>query len=221
MGKVLFESTADGSHTLYVPELDEHYHSTNGAVQESTHVFIEAGLQHINKQSINILEIGFGTGLNALLTLNKQSNRRIDYCSFELFPLPLSVVEKLNYPTLIDENLRDTFLEMHQQEWGQQSELAKDFYLTKILADFKQLDYHHKHQYDLIYFDAFAPNKQEELWSEAIFEHLYSITSASGILVTYCAKGNVRRMMQKAGYTTERLPGPPGKREMLRATKKI
>lgn len=219
MSKVLFESTADGSHTLYVPELDEHYHSTNGAVQESTHVFIEAGLQHTNKQSLNILEVGFGTGLNALLTLSKQSDRCINYCSFELYPLPLSVIKKLNYPTLIDENLSDAFLRMHQQEWNEESEVVKDFYLTKILDDFKLLNYKHRHQYDLIYFDAFAPNKQEELWSEAIFEHLYSITSASGTLVTYCAKGNVRRMMQNAGYTTERLPGPPGKREMLRATK--
>lgn len=220
MSKVIFESTADGSHTLYVPELDEHYHSTNGAVQESTHVFIEAGLKRIEKNDIKILEIGFGTGLNTLLTLKNKGDKQIDYHTFELYPLPYSIVDKLNYAICIDESLLGIFNQMHQQEWNTTAELSKDFLLTKIEADFSLLGYSHTCQYDLVYFDAFAPNKQEEMWTEAIFNHLYSITASNGVLVTYCAKGSVRRMLQNSGYFVERLPGPPGKREMLRATKK-
>lgn len=219
MSKVLLESTADGSHTLYVPELDEHYHSTNGAVQESTHVFIESGLKLIRKSNINILEIGFGTGLNALLTLKNQEKKTINYFTFELYPLPFSIAEKLNYVNCIDENLSDSFIKMHQQKWNETSNISENFSLTKILDDFSLLAYNHKQVYDLIYFDAFAPNKQEEMWTQTIFDHLYSITNSAGILVTYCAKGSVRRMLQSAGYRVERLPGPPGKREMLRATK--
>lgn len=219
MSKVLFESTADGSHTLYVPELDEHYHSTNGAVQESTHIFIEAGLKQKMKSEINILEIGFGTGLNALLTLANRDNKKINYITFELYPLPLSIIENLNYTKFVDKELIIPFYQMHEQEWNKSFELVSNFNLTKISVDFCLLNYTHECKYDLIYFDAFAPSKQGEMWSQSIFNYLYVLTASGGTLVTYCAKGSVRRMMQEAGYNVERLAGPPGKREMLRATK--
>lgn len=217
---ILLESTADGSHTLYVPELDEHYHSTNGAIQESKHIFIEAGLNAVGKENISILEIGFGTGLNALLTIANSKGMQINYHSFETTPLPLSLIETLNYPNCIDENLAEIFAKMHEVKWDVEEEITPSFQLTKTHADFSSLTYTYTKKYDLIYFDAFAPNKQEEMWSQAIFNKLFTLTNQGGILVTYCAKGAVRRMMQEAGYTVERLAGPPGKREMLRATSK-
>lgn len=222
--KPIIELTADGSHTLFVPQLNEHYHSTNGAVQESTHVFIETGLHHCTKDTIHILEIGFGTGLNAFLTLldSEKTQKIIHYTTLEVYPLPPDIIEQLNYPHLFSTDDQALYYKLHQAEWGKEVQICSNFYLTKIEADFTRFDFTKlKETIDIIYFDAFAPDKQAEMWIQDLFDKLYSVSANQGILVTYCAKGVVRRMMQQAGFTTERLPGPPGKREMLRATKRI
>lgn len=215
------ELTADGSHTLFVPELDEHYHSVNGAIQESKHVFIDAGLHHCQKDSIRIFEVGFGTGLNALLTLldSQQSGKVIYYTTIEAYPLPICIIDQLNYAQSHDTSYQMNYKKMHTIDWGRTEQIMHDFYLTKIESDFTQFDFAEINKIDLIYFDAFAPDKQADMWTQNLFDKLYGILNQDGILVTYCAKGVVRRMLQQAGFTTERLPGPPGKREMLRATK--
>lgn len=220
--RFLIEDTADGSHTLFVPELNEHYHSVNGAIQESKHVFIDAGLHHLHKDNISILEIGFGTGLNTYLTLldKVDSSSVIHYSGCELYPLPDDVIRKINYPQILEKNA-DLFYRLHQTEWGCEVEISPHFFLNKIHADFTHLDFlSDKDVFDLVYYDAFAPDKQSDVWSQDIFDYIYKHTSQDGVLVTYCAKGIVRRMLQQSGYSVERLQGPPGKREMLRAIKK-
>ncbi len=217
--EIILEETKDGSHTLYVPAMDEHYHSVNGARQESMHVFIEAGLRQVQISSINVLEVGFGTGLNAFLTLleAEQSNRTVHYTSLELYPLSEEVVAHLNYGQLIAPEKAELFTKLHQAEWGKEVQITSNFYLHKINCDLCQSKF--EENYDLIYFDAFAPDKQPEMWQPELFQRLFDHTRTGGILTTYCAKGVVRRAMQAAGYKVERLPGPPGKREMLRAVK--
>lgn len=214
--------TADGSHTLFVPEMDEHYHSINGAIQESTHIFINTGLHHCVKDEMRIFEVGFGTGLNAFLTLLDSciSGKTIHYITIEAYPLPESIIKNLNYIQKHTEQEQIYFYKLHDAEWNEEIKITDHFHLTKIKADFRFFDIPSLVDLvDIIYFDAFAPEKQPEMWTQDIFNNLYKITSPDGILVTYCAKGIVRRMMQQAGYKVERLPGPPGKREMLRAKK--
>ncbi len=214
--------TADGSHTLFVPELDEHYHSVNGAIQESTHIFINTGLHHIQKDTIHIFEIGFGTGLNAFLTLTDKyaKEKTIHYTAIEAYPLPLSLTSRLNYAEQYPASDRLLFQRLHEAEWDRSMEITPHFYLKKLKGDLTSFDYSLiEEPVDIIYFDAFAPDKQPDMWTQNIFDQMYAITTPQGVLVTYCAKGSVRRMMQQAGYKVERLPGPPGKREMLRATK--
>ena len=192
--------TADGSHTLYIPAMDEHYHSVNGALQESRHIFIEAGLHAQEKYFIRIVEVGFGTGLNAFLTLKDvelSQAHHIDYHTVELYPLPLDTIRALNYGELIWPERKELFLALHEAEWN-----------TPVSDDI-----------DLIYFDAFAPEKQPEMWNQEIYNRLYAHTAPGGVIVTYCAKGEVRRGMQAAGFEMSRLPGPPGKRHILRGIK--
>lgn len=222
--KPILEMTADGSHTLFVPELNEHYHSTNGAVQEAGHVFINAGLHHSTKNEIKILEVGFGTGLNAFLTLLdvQKSGKRVHYITLEAYPLSMEIIRNLNYPNLFSANNRESYYRLHEAEWGKEIEINPDFYLTKVNADFTRFDFSElTDTIDIVYFDAFAPDKQSEMWTQSLFDQLYNSCVSGGIFVTYCAKGVVRRMLQQSGFVTERLPGPPGKREMLRATKQI
>lgn len=213
------QETADGSHTLFIPEMDEHYHSVNGAVQESRHVFIEAGLHRQKKKDITVFEVGFGTGLNAYLTLLDAENedRSVDYFSVELYPLDPALVRTLNYGDMICREKKMLFTALHIAAWNEPVKITDRFTLHKIEGDNNSCTL--PEDMDLIYFDAFAPDKQPEMWSQDIFNKLYAHTSEGGILTTYCAKGVVRRMMQKAGYSIERIPGPPGKREMLRAIK--
>ena len=216
------ELTADGSHTLFVPELDEHYHSVNGAVQESTHVFIKRGLYHCAKDEIQIFEVGFGTGLNAFLSMLDiaETNKIIHYTAIEAYPLDENIIQQLNYAKSFSAEEQALYEKLHDVEWGSGQEIIPNFRLTKIESDFTQFDFSSfAGTFDLIYFDAFAPDKQPEMWTQYLFDNMYRISAEGGVLVTYCAKGVVRRMLQTAGYTTERLPGPPGKREMLRATK--
>jgi len=213
--------TADGSDTLYSTEMDESYHSVNGAVQESLHVFIKAGLQEVCKQKIRILEIGFGTGLNALLTWREaqKSHLDIDYVTIEAYPVSENIIQNLNYNELETGLPADAFQQMHLTAWNTPEILQESvFRLTKINADFTRFILTEK--YDLIYFDAFAPEKQPEMWEEELFHKIFQTLNTNGILVTYCAKGEVRRRLQRSGFETERIPGPPGKREMLRATKR-
>lgn len=213
------QETADGSHTLFIPEMDEHYHSVNGAVQESRHVFIEAGLHHQAKKDITVFEIGFGTGLNAFLTLldAEEKNRKVDYYSVELYPLEPELVQSLNYGKVICPEKEDLFQALHAAPWNEAASITNLFTLHKIQGDNNSCTL--PEGIDLVYFDAFAPDKQPEMWNQEIFDRLYAHMAEGGILTTYCAKGAVRRMMKEAGYSVERIPGPPGKREMLRAIK--
>jgi tRNA U34 5-methylaminomethyl-2-thiouridine-forming methyltransferase MnmC len=216
--KVIKKITADNSPTLYVPELDEHYHSINGAVQESQHIFINAGLKQINKKKIKILEIGFGTGLNALLTFSEtQKNKQpiIRYTGIEKYPVPLDIIE-----VLLKENIprKDIFKQIHKTPWENETAVSDFFSLKKIKVDLKT--FMPEDSYDLIYFDAFAPDKQPELWTKNIFVKLFNATDKNGILVTYSAKGIVKQALRNAGYFVKRLPGPPGKRHMVEAIKK-
>ena len=213
------QQTADGSHTLFIPEMDEHYHSVNGAVQESRHVFIEAGLHHQIKKDITVFEIGFGTGLNAYLTLldAEENNREVNYYSIELYPLEVELVQTLNYGEVICPEKKGLFNALHAAPWNQPANISRHFILYKIQGDNNSCKL--PKGINLVYFDAFAPDKQPEMWNQEIFDRLYGHMAEGGILTTYCAKGVVRRMMQKAGYSVERIPGPPGKREMLRAIK--
>ena len=215
------EQTADGSYTLYVPELNEHYHSVKGALTESQHIFIDMGLKHSPVPSPRILEIGLGTGLNCFLTLltAAETQRNIHYTGIERFPLNIEVIQKLDYPSLINKGHEDDYYAIHEAPWGENVTLSPWFTLHKIEGDFT--NYTFENGYDIIYFDAFAPEKQPEMWEQSLFNGLYNALNKGGILTTYCAKGVVRRMLQTAGFIVERLPGPPGgKREILRATKK-
>ena len=221
------ERTADGSYTLYVPKLDEHYHSVKGALTESQHIFIEMGLKHSPVSEPRILEIGLGTGLNAFLTLlsAEETRRKVHYTGIELYPVAEETLRKLNYPGIIGKGHEEEYYAIHRAAWGTEIDLSPWFTLHKIEGDFTRLYYsadvvQPKHGYDIIYFDAFAPEKQPEMWEQSLFNTLYKVLNDGGILTTYCAKGVVRRMLQSAGFTVERLPGPPGgKREILRATK--
>jgi tRNA U34 5-methylaminomethyl-2-thiouridine-forming methyltransferase MnmC len=209
--------TEDGSHTLYVPELNEHYHSVHGAVNESMHVYIQAGLKHIHQSHIRILEVGFGTGLNALLTMQHAQHKTIDYVAFEKYPLPEEVWQQINYDQL--NGIDNCFELLHRAKWNESVALSAAFALCKIAGDFRDADI--VAPIDLIYFDAFGPDKQGDLWTEEVFRKIYAATAPQGVLVTYCAKGRVRRMLQEVGFSVERLPGPPPKKEMLRAIKTV
>ncbi|MEI8086087.1 MAG: tRNA (5-methylaminomethyl-2-thiouridine)(34)-methyltransferase MnmD [Paludibacter sp.] len=211
--------TDDGSHTLFVPTIDECYHSTHGAVQESRHIFIEAALKQCAKSEIRVLEIGFGTGLNAFLTLveAERSRKQIHYTSLEKYPVTVYKALLLNYPEEIDSKFRAVFERMHTSPWNEKVQINDNFSLTKIETDFTQYEF--SEMYDVVYFDAFSPEKQPEMWTEERFKTLFLHCNNGAILTTYCAKGVVRRALQSAGFQVERLAGPPGKREILRGLK--
>jgi tRNA U34 5-methylaminomethyl-2-thiouridine-forming methyltransferase MnmC len=215
--EVELKLSEDGSHTLYVPELDEHYHSVYGARTESMHVFIDTGLEHITKKNIRILEIGFGTGLNALLTALHKGEKIIEYHSLEKYPLNPGLENILQFAEKEDNETKAVFNKIHKADWNKPADIIPGFKLLKLEADL--LTYEFTKKYDLIYFDAFAPDVQPELWTIDIFRKLYNTMNPAAVLTTYSAKGTVRRALQSAGFSVERLPGPPGKREMLRAVK--
>jgi tRNA U34 5-methylaminomethyl-2-thiouridine-forming methyltransferase MnmC len=219
--KIEITETQDGSHTLYLESIDEHYHSTFGAVQESQHVFIQAGFDLCPAKDIQVLEVGFGTGLNSYLTLisSLDSGKTVHYYTVENNPLTVEIWEKLNFTAHFPEHNPELFSSLHQADWNCIVEIQKQFFLHKIEADLLQLDFKDMPTFDLVYFDAFSPDKQPELWDQSVFEKLYLKMKENSILVTYCAKGYVRRMLQSVGFRVERIPGPPGKREMIRARK--
>ncbi|MGN6617097.1 MAG: tRNA (5-methylaminomethyl-2-thiouridine)(34)-methyltransferase MnmD [Ilyomonas sp.] len=216
------EITRDGSATIAIPEQHVTYHSIHGAIQESKHVFIEAGLKPmLNKfETIHLFEMGFGTGLNALLTLVEalEYKQQIVYHTVELFPLSMDEILQLNYSEqLHTQDLKKYFLQIHACEWEKGVELHPLFVLHKLNISLTDIIFSKK--FHLIYFDAFAPSAQPELWTESIFEKLYAALETNGILVTYCSKGDVRRAMLSADFEVEKLKGPPGKREMIRGIK--
>ncbi len=212
--------TEDGSHTLYNPELKEHYHSTHGAIQEGMHIFINAGLREVvkKKKQVRILEVGFGTGLNCMLTMLEgwRTGLEIDYHAVEPYPLSEKLLCTLNYAGLLDFQDNPCDFEMIHTENEGEIDLGSEFKLTKYkqpIQRFKALPAF----FDLVYFDAFAPNVQPSIWTGSVFKQMYDCLTPGGILVTYCAQGQVRRNMKEAGFSIEKLPGPPGKREMTRA----
>ncbi|GET33508.1 hypothetical protein PbJCM13498_23710 [Prolixibacter bellariivorans] len=213
--------TEDGSHTLYVPAIDEHYHSIHGARQESMHVFIEAGLNAHPGKELTIFEVGFGTGLNAFLTAleSKRQQKKIAYYAIEKFPLREEEWKSLNTEKDTYNQESQLFTQLHNYQWEKLTNIDDKFQLQKIEGDLTDFSFQALPPIDLVYFDAFAPDKQPQLWSPEIFVAIFNHMAHGGILVTYSAKGAVRRTMQSAGFQMERIPGPPGKREMLRGRK--
>ncbi|WP_370589988.1 tRNA (5-methylaminomethyl-2-thiouridine)(34)-methyltransferase MnmD [Rufibacter sp. LB8] len=206
-----------------MPELNEHYHSVHGALQESQHVFIKMGLQATLERlpAVRLLEVGFGTGLNALLTLQHSlaTGATVQYDTLEKYPLSAEVVDKLEFEKFIlNPELLDFFQPLHAAPWEQPVPITPNFTLQKLEIDLEAFA-PAPESYDLIYFDAFAPEKQPHLWTDAIFQKLYDALAPGGRLVTYCAKGSFKRSLKAAGFTVEALPGPPGKREMTRGVK--
>lgn len=211
--------TADGSHTIQIEDLQVTYHSKHGAIQESKHVFIDAGITYLhqmnNLSEVRILEMGFGTGLNALLTaiFSDQMDLRVNYHSIEAFPLATDEVSLLNYGSLLQQEA--IFSLLHTAHWNTATTIHPKFELYKHHS---KLDiFISAENFNLIYYDAFAPTAQPELWTVEVFEKLYRLLAPEGILVTYCSKGAVRRTMEAAGFRVTKLQGPPGKREMVRA----
>ncbi len=218
---IRIEKTEDGSYTLYNPEFDEHYHSRFGALTESLHVFIQSGLStQLYRDNISILEIGFGTGLNALLSFQelRNSNQSCVYVGIDTFPVDLKIFDpakiEISENTILDVKLWSQII---ATPWNEAIEILENQNLLKIEAN--MLDYAFSELFDCIYFDAFAPDKQPELWTAAVFAKLYRLLNNGGVLTTYSSKGQVRRNMIEAGFRVEKIPGPPHKREMLRAWK--
>jgi tRNA U34 5-methylaminomethyl-2-thiouridine-forming methyltransferase MnmC len=207
----------DGSQTIFNTEWNEHYHSIHGAIQESKHIFIHEGLDRIEKKQLNILELGFGTGLNAILSFHYSVNKSIYYEAIELFPLEPEIYSKLQYAEQIDTGLQSVFLEMHESEWNLGKKICDNFILKKRIVDIKNFDSEKK--FDLIYFDAFSPNSQPELWTSEIFTNIFQLMNQNALLLTYCSRGIVKRAMRETGLKVELLAGPPGKRHIVRARK--
>ena len=218
MNSVVQTTTADGSHTLYVPTINESYHSVYGAIGESTFIFIEHGLRACTKNDVKVLEVGFGTGLNALLTALEASRtgKNIHYTTLELHPVTLQQVRQLNYPSLLADS-GDLFEKIHASAWETDAVISAHFVLHKMKADFTVCSL--PGMYDMVYFDAFSPEKQPEMWTASCFEKIAAHCLPDAVLTTYCAKGSVRRTLQQVGFHVERLPGPSGKREIIRGIK--
>ncbi len=221
MSELEIKTTSDGSHTLLSTDFGATYHSIHGAIQESEHVFIKAGYRHFtNKEQLSILEMGLGTGLNAYLTFleNKKVGKQITYTGIEAFPIPLEQAALLNYCELLEDvESTDVFERIHGCAFDAEIQLSDNFTFEKRLMKFEVLQ--DQLAYDLIYFDVFGPSTQPELWGEELLGKMYDALLPGGVLVTYCAKGVVKRTLKALGFLVEGLPGPPGKREMTRAIK--
>ena len=221
MKKIEIRQTADGSNTLYLPELDETYHSSHGAVQEAMHVFIEHGLTFVGqeKKSISVFEMGFGTGLNALLSAkwSEQHSCSLRYIGIELHPISEDIWGQMDY--VQEEVEREMYTKIMSAAWGDYQEIHPGFQLKKIKEDVLALQLSEK--VDLIYFDAFGPRAQSEMWELPVLTKMYELLHPGGVFVTYCAQGQMKRNLTALGFTLESLPGPPGKREMTRAIKKL
>ncbi len=212
-------TTSDGSHTIYVPELDEHYHSIHGAVQESNYIYINKGFYYCEADPLRIFEVGFGTGLNALLTaINSLTGSRVvNYTTIEKYPLDVNIIKSLNHSLYSGDEAKDIYDLIHGAPWGCLVNICENFNLFKIKGDMRSnLP---AGIFDLIYFDAFGPDKQPEMWTKEVFYNIAGITKKNGVLVTYSAKGDVKRNLKASGFDVELLPGPPGKRQIIRAMK--
>jgi tRNA U34 5-methylaminomethyl-2-thiouridine-forming methyltransferase MnmC len=220
--------TSDGSTTIYLPDWNESYHSKHGAIQEAYHVFIKNGLYFsttdivgspLKEESISILEIGFGTGLNSFITFleSEKLGQKIDYVGIEAYPVLLEEALQMNYAQEISPANDSVFQQMHECSWEQKNLISANFTLTKQKKLFQELK--DQSVYDLIYFDAFGFRVQPELWSEALFQNMYTALKSKGVLVTYACRTSIKNAMLSAGFSVEKLPGAPGKREMLRASK--
>ena len=215
------EITYDGSHSIFSEKFDALYHSKHGAIQESMHIFIEAGLNHRFKdnENINILEMGFGTGLNLLLTHieSESKSSKFTYHTVEAYPITAEIAKDLNYLKILErQDLEKTFVGYHESTWNETHELSNQFSYQKHLVRLE--DSHFDIKFDLVFYDAFAPECQEELWTVEIFSHIVRFLNPGAVLVSYCAKGDFKRALLAAGFDIEKIPGPPGKREMIRAT---
>ncbi|PLX22682.1 MAG: SAM-dependent methyltransferase [Marinilabiliales bacterium] len=219
--KLHIKSTEDNSHTIYSARFNENYHSMHGAIAESLHVFIKSGLNYCQLKSIKIFEVGFGTGLNAFLTFleSAKKNLKIDYTSIELYPVDDSLIKALNYNTIISKDHTQIFNLFHSTEWNKKAVLSENFSLTKIKYDFNLHQFND--YYDLVYFDAFSPDTQPQMWSMENFTKTYQALNKKGILTTYSSKGLVKNNLRNAGFKVYRIPGPKGKRHILRAIKEI
>lgn len=222
--------TEDGSSTLYVPQLDEHYHSVHGAIQESRHIFLHAGMEYFletflervtSSSPLHILEAGFGTGLNAYLTLIRAGELQCPVCyhTIEKYPLTTEEISRLNYPENIGFPHSGLFYQLHDCPWEKEQQITSDFRFCKHRQDFREI--HFPEQFHLVYFDAFNPDVQPHLWTTEVFTRFYRAMLPESLLVTYCVKGIVKQALRTVGFTLKRLPGPPGKREMLRAKKTL
>ena len=211
--------TQDGSPSIFIPELNEHYHSRFGAITESLHIYVGHGFQAHYTKNISVFEVGFGSGLNTFLTYIEANNsgRKVCYDTIELYPLPLSMINKLDYPSCIKGSDSNVYMKLHEAEWEKKTNISAYFAFTKLNRDFST--YNFEQRYDLIYFDAFAPSVQPELWTGEIFRKISEAMNPGAILVTYSAMGEIRRRLISAGLEVKRLPGPPGKREILQAHK--
>ena len=212
--------TGDGSHTLYVQALDEHYHSRFGALTESKHIFIDAGLASLNSKKISILEVGFGTGLNALLTAMHASDNQVtvNYVTLEKYPLDTSLLSRLNYSLMTGTGGRELFDAIHNAPWEKSVTLTPWFTLEKRMMDLTSMSV--EGLYDLVYFDAFGPDKQPEMWTREVMQKVTAVTHPGTVFVTYSAKGTLKRILKDFGFEVTLLPGPPGKRVITRAVKK-
>lgn len=214
--------TEDGSHSLLNKDLNETYHSIHGALQESLHVFIRHGLEYFlrvkPRERVSILEIGFGTGLNALLTIQHVLKNHFScaYTSLEAFPIDEEIWTNLNYSVSL--NMEDTFSQIHHAAWNHLVDILPDFQLSKLHTTLQDVALKPQ-SFDLIYFDAFAPSKQPEMWTLDMLEKVVTAMKPEGVFVTYCAKGQLKRDLKSLGLTVETLDGPPGKKEMVRAVK--
>ena len=214
--------TADGSKTIRIIDLDENYHSSHGALQEANHVFIENGLNSLaNQTEISIFEMGLGTGLNAFLTAIKagELGLKVNYFGIEAFPVQIDEIIELDYKNLMGEQFSDLYLSIHESEWNKLVEINANFSLKKIKGELQNEEMPQAF-FDIVYYDAFGPRAQDEMWSKELFQKMYDSIKQGGFLVTYCAKGQVKRDLKSVGFTIEPLPGPPGKREMTRAWKR-
>lgn len=218
--KIEIIKTEDGSHSLYIPDMKETYHSTHGALRESEYVFIKNGLDLIPDNEINILEVGFGTGLNTFLTFLESEKRelKIYYQTIEPYPLKENIFSELNYPEMIAPDKSSFFYDFHKVPFGEKNEINPGFIFQKHLQKLEDLEMQPEF-FDLVYFDAFAPSKQPELWELGNFEKIFRWMKNEGVIVSYCASGQFKRNLKSAGFFVETLPGPPGKKEMTRGRK--
>lgn len=220
MVKIEVRDTGDGSKTIYLPHLDETYHSHHGAVQEALHVFIKNGLQSLTQKEIKVFELGFGTGLNAILTQieAETSDKAIEYTGIEAYPVGHEIAAQMLYEEKIGQEWKMAFDNLHALTWNDFHRINSNFTFRKIDARIEDLDFE-RNYYDIIFFDAFGPRAQGELWQPNILEKMYLMLKPGGVFVTYCAMGQFKRDLKSLGFIVESLPGPPGKREMTRGQK--